>query len=208
MNSGLEQMIQQLHDLELRIADELHRQTADIKFRFQNGKIVFEDDLRNRNKALKRGLIEYFRAARWPIILTAPVIYLLIIPFVILDLFVSIYQAICFPIYGIPKVSRGEFLVFDRFKLDYLNGLEKFNCGFCSYCNGIIAFVTEVAARTEQYWCPIKHAQKRRGLHQRYPLFTDYGDGEQYHGNLKTIRRQFMSDQERRTKTAVDNDSS
>ena len=42
------------------------------------------------------------------VVLTAPVIYAGILPFALLDLFVGIYQAVCFPIYGIAKVKRGE----------------------------------------------------------------------------------------------------
>ena len=93
-------------------------------------------------------------------VLTAPVIYSLIVPIVLVDLWVMAYQAICFPIYKIPKVRRRDYLVFDRHHLAYLNTIEKINCAYCSYCNGAIAFVREVASRTEVYWCPIKHARR------------------------------------------------
>ena len=112
--------------------------------------------------------------------LTAPVIYSLIVPLVLLDAFVSIYQAICFPVYHIPKVRRRDYLVFDRHHLAYLNALEKFNCAYCSYANGLIAYVREIAARTEQYWCPIKHARRMVGAHSAYTMFEDYGDGSGY----------------------------
>lgn len=48
-----------------------------------------------------------------------------------------------------------------------------------------------MAARSEQYWCPIKHAKKVRGTHSRYPVFTDFGDGEQYHEKVSNIRELF-----------------
>jgi hypothetical protein len=114
------------------------------------------------------------------VVLTAPVIYSLIVPLVLLDLFVTIYQAICFPVYGIPKARRRDYLVFDRSHLAYLNMLEKLNCAYCSYANGLIAYVREIAGRTEQYWCPIKHARRVIGAHPRYALFEDYGDAEGY----------------------------
>ena len=60
----------------------------------------------------------------------------MIVPFVLLDLFVTIYQAVCFPVYGIPKVERRTYLVFDRHHLAYLNALEKLNCAYCAYANG------------------------------------------------------------------------
>lgn len=95
-----------------------------------------------------------------------------------LDLFVSTYQFICFPVYGIPKVRRSNYMVFDRYHLAYLNMLEKLNCSYCSYGNGVIAYAREIASRTEQYWCPIKHARRLIGAHPRYALFADYGSAE------------------------------
>jgi hypothetical protein len=101
-----------------------------------------------------------------------------------LDLLVMIYQAVCFPIYGIPKVRRGDYFAFDRAHLAYLNAIEKFNCAYCTYANGVIAYVREVASRTEEYWCPIKHARRVVGTHARYSGFEDFGDAEAYHGQL------------------------
>ena len=37
--------------------------------------------------------------------LVAPVIYSLIVPIVILDIWISLYQLICFPIFGISRVD-------------------------------------------------------------------------------------------------------
>jgi hypothetical protein len=113
-------------------------------------------------------------------VLTAPVIYALIVPLLLLDLFVTAYQAACFPAYGIPKVRRSDYLVFDRHHLRYLNAIEKLNCAYCSYANGLIAYVREIAGRTEQYWCPIKHARRVIGAHPRYAMFEDYGDADGY----------------------------
>jgi hypothetical protein len=104
----------------------------------------------------------------------------LIIPFVALDIFVSVYQAVCFPIYGIRKVPRSDFIAIDRQHLQYLNGLQKLNCVYCGYCNGVISWVREVAARTEAYWCPIKHARSLAGTHGYYADYADYGDAEAF----------------------------
>ena len=109
----------------------------------------------------------------------------MILPFVLLDLFVTVYQAICFPVYRIPKVRRGDYLIFDRSHLAYLNGLEKLNCAYCSYANGLIAYVREIAGRTEQHWCPIKHARRVIGAHPRYAAFEDYGDAYGYKNSLR-----------------------
>jgi hypothetical protein len=134
-------------------------------------------------------LSSYLLHARPLVILTAPVIYSLIIPFVLLDACIMLYQAVCFPVYGIPKVPRRDYFVFDRSRLAYLNAIEKLNCEYCSYANGLIAYVREVASRTEQYWCPIKHAQRAIGAHPRYAKFEDYGDAEAYREQLPRHRQ-------------------
>jgi hypothetical protein len=89
--------------------------------------------------------------ARPLVILTAPIIYSLIIPFVLLDVFVTIYQAACFPAYGIPKVRRADYFAFDRRHLAYPNAIDRLNCEYCTYTNGLMAYVREVVSRTEQY---------------------------------------------------------
>ena len=129
-----------------------------------------------RHLELRKGLIPYLMSARFWVVVTAPVIYSLIVIFVLLDLSVSIYQAICFRVYDIPQVRRRDYLVFDRKSLAYLNVLEKLNCAYCSYANGVIAYVREVAGRTEQYWCPIKQARRVIGAHARYAEFSEYAN--------------------------------
>lgn len=83
-------------------------------------------------------------------LLTAPIVYSLLLPFAVLDLWVTTYQRICFPVYGVPRVRRRDYLTVDRRKLSYLTGLEKANCVFCGYVNGVIAYVREVGARTSR----------------------------------------------------------
>lgn len=191
MNNTIENLLVEIQELETQLELELHKQTDKIRYRFTNGKLEFEREIIARHKALKTSLGQYIANARWLVILTAPIIYIVIIPFVLLDIFISLYQLICFPVYGIPKVIRSQYLVFDRAKLDYLNGIEKFNCLYCSYGNGIISFAREVAARTEQYWCPIKHSKSVQGKHTHYHKFTNFGDAEQYRNKLKSVRIDF-----------------
>jgi hypothetical protein len=90
-------------------------------------------------------------------------------------------------------VRRSDHLVFDRGHLAYLNWFERFNCSFCSYANGVVGYVREVAARTEQYWCPIKHARRILGAPERYQSFADYGDGAAYARELAESRRQLQA---------------
>lgn len=110
------------------------------------------------------------------IVVTAPAIYGLMIPVVFLDLFCTLYQAVCFPVYKIPKVTRSKYLSLDRKKLSYLTLVQKLNCLYCDYANGVLAYATEVAGRTEWYWCPIKHPDNVGRAHDHYEKFIAYDD--------------------------------
>jgi hypothetical protein len=122
---------------------------------------------------------------------TAPVIWFCVVPVLFMHLVAVVYQFICFPIYGIPKVRRQDYIIMDRRRLHYLNSMERFNCFYCEYVNGMLAYVQEVSARTEQYWCPIKHAVSLKTRHSRYQHFLDYGDAEQFRKRIEEVRRDF-----------------
>jgi len=134
-------------------------------------------------------LLRFLRDSPVLFIVTAPLIYAQIIPTLVADAFVTLYQWICFPVYGIPLVKRSEYVVMDRKYLAYLNLIEKINCIYCEYANGVIAYVREVASRTEQYWCPIKHVRKIKEPPQRYYEFLEYGDAEKFHENWDKERQ-------------------
>ncbi|MBF0428555.1 MAG: hypothetical protein HQL94_06495 [Magnetococcales bacterium] len=125
-------------------------------------------------------ILEFLRESWIGLFLTAPVIWSVSIPLVLLDLMASLYQTICFPVYGIPIVDRSKFVIMDRHKLAYLDWLEKLNCAYCAYGNGVLAYVREIASRTEEYWCPIKHAKTPMDPHSRYIDFAKYGDQKGY----------------------------
>ena len=133
-------------------------------------------------------LLPYVLHAGVATILTSPVIYSLIVPFVLLDLWVSLYQAVCFRAWGVDRVHRREFFSIVRHQLPYLNGVEKANCVYCGYVNGVVAYVREVLARTEQYWCPIRDARPVRQRHERYARFAAYGDAAGYRQALPELR--------------------
>jgi hypothetical protein len=188
MTAHLDVLMEKLRSVEAEIETELAKRREALRFRFENRRIVFEEEVLRVQRAIKVGLARYIRDANPLIALTAPVIYSLIIPIVLVDLWVMAYQAICFPAYKIPKVRRRDYLIFDRHHLAYLNTLEKINCAYCSYCNGAIAFIREVASRTEVYWCPIKHARRVLGPHPYYQGFADFGDAEGFQAKLTQMK--------------------
>ncbi|MBF0587742.1 MAG: hypothetical protein HQL53_01290 [Magnetococcales bacterium] len=118
-------------------------------------------------------------------IMTAPVIWSIFIPLALLDLMATLYQSICFPIYGLPLVNRSEYIIIDRHKLSYLDLIEKLNCVYCGYGNGVLSYVQEIAGRTEQYWCPIKHRKESTKDHRYYNGFSEYGDEASYRKEIQ-----------------------
>lgn len=188
MTERVDAILRSIEALEQELEVEFVKARAGLRFGLEHGRARFEEEVAKRHAELRKGLGKYLAGANPLVVLTAPVIYSMIVPFVVLDLWVSLYQAICFRVYGIPQVKRGHFIVFDRSALAYLNLIEKFNCAYCSYGNGVIAYAREIAGRTEQYWCPIKHARRVLGAHARYVHFSDYGDGEHYAEALKRAR--------------------
>lgn len=136
----------------------------------------------------RTGLWRYVISGDLATVVTAPLIYSVFLPFALLDFWVTAYQAVCFRAWGIGLVRRRDYFAIDRHKLAYLNAIEKFNCLFCSYTNGLIGYVREIASRTEAYWCPIRHARRVRGVHERYPSFAPYGDPPAYRERLAALR--------------------
>lgn len=192
----LDELRGRLKRAETELADELERLIAQNRERFRYtiraGRVRFESGMQVLHKRYRKGLIAYVRNAPLSYLLTAPLIYSLVIPLALLDLFVTVFQQVCFRVYGISRVRRADYIVIDRHMLGYLNAIEKLNCVYCGYANGMIAYCREVAARTEQYWCPIKHAKRAKGLHHRANGFFSYGDAEAYHNELPKIRARLV----------------
>lgn len=189
MNDRIRQLLAQITVLEDELRVALSEQQSSVVFQIQGKRIKFEQSIREAHQRLKINFFRWLVINRPQNLITGPIIYSMIIPLVITDFFVSFFQAICFPIYGIKKVRRSDYIIFDRKYLNYLNIIEKFHCTYCEYANGLIAYIREVVARTEQYFCPIKHAHKLLDTHSRYARFLDYGDAEDYQNRLEEYRK-------------------
>jgi hypothetical protein len=188
MTAQLDELTAKLRSVEAEIEAELAKRREELRFRLENRRIIFEKEVPRIHREFKTRATRYLIDANPLMILSAPVVYSLILPIALLDIWVIAYQAICFPIYKIPKVCRRDYLVFDRHHLAYLNIIEKFNCAYCSYANGVVAFVREVASRSEIYWCPIKHARRILGPHPHYQGFADFGDAEGFRARLAQMK--------------------
>jgi hypothetical protein len=193
MSPYVERFVQRLRDAEDDLKHEMDEQQRRWQYRVHRGRIWFEKELRENHRRLRQSIPAYILQGNVCSLLTAPITYSLLLPLAILDLWVTLYQWVCFPIYGMARVQRRGYFTIDRHKLAYLNGIEKVNCTFCSYANGLIAYAREVAARTEQYWCPIEHARAIAAPHQRYHVFVDYGDATGYRHGLIALRKDLRS---------------
>lgn len=188
MNARIDHLLQQIRQLEEELRAELSQRSQVIGFTIKGRKVEFERSIRQAHKKLKYSLWRWLGIR--PInIITMPIIYAMIVPLLLIDLLVSVYQYSCFPIYRIKLVKRRDYIVFDRYHLRYLNVIERWHCVYCAYGNGVVAYIREVLARTEQYFCPIKHARKVLGTHERYQYFIDYGDADNYHQRLAEYRQ-------------------
>jgi len=189
MNERIRDLLGQISALEGDLRTALHEQEQRVTFTIKGKRVEFEQSVKQAHALMKTGVLRWLFTVRPLNLLTFPIIYSMIVPLLMLDLCVSFYQATCFPIYRVTKVRRADYFVFDRQYLGYLNVIERFQCAYCAYANGLMAYVTEIVARTEQYFCPIKHARKILGTHERYARFLEYGDATDYPARLEEFRR-------------------
>lgn len=181
MNSKIDEIFDAIRVLEENLKQELEKEEERLSL-----------NLLSAQKKFKEGLLQYLW--RTPILhyLTAPIIYAGIIPAFILEIFLFVYQKVNFRVYKIAPVSRNEYFVYDRASLDFLNIIEKINCFYCSYFSGLLQYTLEIVGRTEQFWCPIRHARKLHAQHSHYTKFTPYGDGKRYREELAKLRKDLI----------------
>lgn len=188
MNERIDRILAQMAALEADLQAAVHEQEGRMIFQIKGKRVEFERSAREAHARLRMRLSRWLVSNRPQNLITGPLIYGMILPMLLMDACVSFYQWACFPVYGITKVRRSDYLVFDRRHLGYLNIIEKFHCTYCEYGNGLMGYVSEILARTEQYFCPIKHAHKILGTHRHYNRFLAYGDAADYEARLEAYR--------------------
>lgn len=188
MDAELTDLHERLRRLEEEFERKLDTQRAAFRYQIEKGRVMFEEGIIAEHRKVKTGLTRFLRNSTSGSLLLAPFIYFLIFPLLLLDLSVWLYQVVCFSVWGIKHVRRADYIRLDRHRLAYLNAIEKLNCVYCGYANGLIAYVQEIAGRTEQYWCPIKHALRSKSAHRRFRNFVEYGDAEGFHARLEAFR--------------------
>jgi hypothetical protein len=193
MSNRLNDILEEIRELEKTVETEMKRREEELKYQVRKRKVIFEKEIKALYKKMAGSLFSYIIKSSFFTVISALVIYAMIIPALVLDICLWIYQAICLPIYGISRVKRKDHIILDRHFLKYLNIIERINCDYFSYFNGLASYATEIAARTEQYRCPIKHVSGRVQRHSRYHHFFDYGDARAYKTKLAYLRKQYNS---------------
>jgi len=177
-------------------AGAVERRRVMLRYRLERGRAFFEDATVKAQRQARKSTVASLGQTYLRNLVAAPFIYGLIFPLAALDLFATVYQAVAFRLWDIPRVSRRDYVILDRHRLAYLNWVRKLNCLYCGYANGVLAYVTQIARRTEQYWCPIKHAVRIRNVDSRYLDFADYGDADNIEEEFRRQRAALRKDDE------------
>jgi hypothetical protein len=192
MQETIREILEKIESLNQDLRKEYDRLAQKYGFSLSKRKVIFLEEFRRRNKSFKLPAWRYIIFAQIRFILSAPFIYGMIVPTLCLDICATIYQHAAFRLYRIPRVCRKDYIVYDRRFLDYLNWIQKLNCLYCSYVNGVLAYAVEIGARTERFWCPIKAASKPKFNHGWYKDFADYGSPEEWKEKFADNEKAFI----------------
>ena len=192
MNTEIRALLDNMRGLQEQLENAFDEARERFRCTLEDGRVRIADEVKAMQRRYRVSSIRYVLSAPLPNLLSAPVIYSMIVPLLLIDVSFTLYQHVCFRAYGIPRVRRRSYLVNDRHRLAYLNVIEKINCAYCGYANGVIAYAREVLSVTEQYWCPIRHARRFPDAHVRYPGFLPYGDAEGYKQGLPELRQELQ----------------
>jgi len=125
MSTQLEVLLDKMKVLEDELIEELQKQQEEFSYEITKRRVYFEENVIIRHKEYTKQLFNYITDAKLKHILSTPFIWICIVPVALMDITISLYQAICFPIYGIPKVKRQDYIVFDRQYLNYFESYRK-----------------------------------------------------------------------------------
>ncbi len=189
MSDKIREMIEEIEDMKKRLGDEIAQHEKHISYDIQNGYVRFEKEVLEKQKENMKNLFAWFRDIPLLHLLASPLVYGMIIPAILFDIILFVYQQVIFRIFKFKFIKRGDYILFDRQYLGYLNSIEKLNCLYCTYFNGLMQYAAAIAGRTELYFCPIKHAKKVAYQHDFYDKFFSYGDEDEYQKKLEALRK-------------------
>ncbi len=187
MENKIKKILIRIAELDEALRKEYSKISQKYGFSIKRKRIIFLEKIKRRNRKFRIPAWKYALPKNIRHLLSIPFIYAMIIPVILLDFFVTIYHWVAFPLYKIPKVQRSDYIIYDRRFLDYLNIIQKINCLYCSYVNGIFTYSVEIAKRTERYWCPIKSARKPKLPYNWDQDFADYGNPQEWNQKFNQV---------------------
>src|SRR4249919_1710882 len=128
MPSRVDSLLEHIGALELELEHEVAQARRAWRYRVVRGRVRFAREVRLAHERLRQSIPGFIRESSLASVVTAPIIYSMVVPIGLLDLWITIYQHACFRIYGIALVPRAKYVIVDRHHLAYLNGIEKLNC--------------------------------------------------------------------------------
>ncbi len=188
MNDKIKEIVEEIEAMKLKLAEEIAQQERHISYEIKNGYVTFEKEVLAKQKENMKNLLTWFGEVPFLHFLAAPLIYGMLIPAILFDGLLFVYQRVVFRIFKFKLIKRSNYMHFDHQYLGYLNPIEKLNCLYCSYFNGLMLYASAIAGRTELYFCPIKHAKKIVSQHRYYDEFLSYGDEDEYQKKLDELR--------------------
>jgi hypothetical protein len=194
MNTDINRLLDEMRGIQEQLERRFDSARETFRYSVENGRVRMSREVQELQRRYRVSSLRYLLNANLSSVLTVPIIYSMLLPILIVDLGFSLFQHICLRAYGIPVVLRHRYMVNDRHKLAYLNVIEKVNCSYCGYANGVMAYAREIISRTEQHWCPIRHARHVPDAHKRYPQFFPYGDAVSWHEKLQGKRRELVEE--------------
>ncbi len=90
MDARFAELLEKLRGAEADVEAELTRRREALRFDVHNRRVVFEQEVRRVHATMKKNALRYFAEARPLVVLTAPVIYSVIVPIIVLDIMVMI----------------------------------------------------------------------------------------------------------------------
>ena len=189
MSDKIKEIIEEIEAMKVKLGEEIAQQEKDISYEIQNGYVRFEKEVLDKQKENMKNLLAWFRDIPLLHLLASPLVYVMLIPAILFDIILFIYQQVVFRIFKFKFIKRSDYIRFDRQYLGYLNLIEKLNCMYCSYFNGLMQYAAAIAGRTELYFCPIRHAKKVAYEHDYYDEFFRYGDEDEYQKKLEALRK-------------------
>jgi hypothetical protein len=194
MNSDISSMLDEMRGIQEQLERRFDSARETFRYSVENGRVLISREAQELQRRYRISSLRYLLESRLTSLLTVPVIYSVLLPLLIIDLSFTLFQHSCFRVYGVPLVVRRRYMVNDRHRLAYLNTIEKVNCSYCGYANGVMAYAREIISRTEQHWCPIRNARHVPDAHKRYPRFFPYGDAISWHERLQEKRQELVDE--------------